>query len=54
MKVGVSSTLAPSSFQKLGSQPKFADSSSGLNCAGAAAGAAGSTGAADLTGAATW
>ena len=35
MKVGVSSTLAPSSFQKLGSQPKFADSSSGLNCVGA-------------------
>ena len=52
MKVGVSSTLAPSSFQKLGSQPKFADSSSGLNCAGAGAGAAGLTDAVGLTDAA--
>jgi hypothetical protein len=48
-KVGVTVTLAPSSLQKLGSQPKLADSSSGLNCAGAGAGAAGFTRAAGCT-----
>src|SRR3984885_11704079 len=52
VKVGVSSTPAPSSFHKLGSQPKLADSSSGLNCAGAGAGAAGLTDAVGLTDAA--